>query len=216
MTEEEWLAATDPTPLLEFMRGKASDRKLRLIACACCRRVWNLLSNKHCRKALITAEAYADAKVSEEKLRFAWGDARRAAQQEYRREIAAAEATAMWSVGECCEANVIQMRLAVGSAARSEAYPTESLLLSGIQAKQAVLVCDIIGNPFRPLAVNPAWLTSDVIALGAGFTTTAPSTECRSSRMRSKMPTATTTTSSTTAATHTRCTFAAAGSWTCC
>jgi hypothetical protein len=33
MTEVEWIGATDPTPMVEFLlRDKASDRKLRLLA----------------------------------------------------------------------------------------------------------------------------------------------------------------------------------------
>jgi len=40
VTEKEWLACTDPTTMLEFLGGKAGDRKLRLFACACVRRVW--------------------------------------------------------------------------------------------------------------------------------------------------------------------------------
>lgn len=36
MTEDQWLKATDPGPMLEFVRGRVSERKLRLFACGCC------------------------------------------------------------------------------------------------------------------------------------------------------------------------------------
>jgi hypothetical protein len=46
MTEAEWLACTDPIPMLDFVTGKATDRKLRLFACSCCRHAWDLLSSE--------------------------------------------------------------------------------------------------------------------------------------------------------------------------
>src|SRR5262245_34210213 len=76
MTEEEWLACTDPDPLLLFLRGKASKRKLRLFACACVRRIWRLLFNEHSREVVEAAERQADGLISEE-------DANRAANLTY-------------------------------------------------------------------------------------------------------------------------------------
>src|SRR5262249_37004353 len=37
--ESEWLRWTNPKPMLDSLRGKASDRKLGLFFVACCRRV---------------------------------------------------------------------------------------------------------------------------------------------------------------------------------
>src|SRR5262245_12611643 len=60
MTEQEWLAATHPSPMLEFLHSKASDRRLRLFACACCRRAWHLLHDARTRALVLIAERYAD------------------------------------------------------------------------------------------------------------------------------------------------------------
>ena len=35
MTEAEWLACADPQKILDFLKGRASERELRLFACAC-------------------------------------------------------------------------------------------------------------------------------------------------------------------------------------
>src|SRR2546429_7472454 len=62
MTGAEFLSCNDPEPLLEFLRGKASERKLRLLACACCRQVGLMLSSR-AREAVRVAERYADGHV---------------------------------------------------------------------------------------------------------------------------------------------------------
>jgi len=56
MTEAEWNACNDPKPMLGFLRGRGNDRKLRLFAVACCRRVWHLLDDPRSREGVVIAE----------------------------------------------------------------------------------------------------------------------------------------------------------------
>lgn len=77
MTQEEWLACTDPRLILEFLRGKVSDRKLRLFVCAFCRHFWPLLRCDQSRRSVEVGELFADG-IANEKRRL---DAERAADE---------------------------------------------------------------------------------------------------------------------------------------
>src|SRR5262249_47182682 len=79
MTEQEWRECDDPQTMLEFLRGKASDRKLRLFACACCRRVWHLLPDDRSRQAVEGAGRLADGAGTEKALAAVMNAARRSA-----------------------------------------------------------------------------------------------------------------------------------------
>jgi hypothetical protein len=71
MTEREWLRGTDAVKMLKFLRGRISDRKLRLFAVACCRRLWDRLEDR-AREAVEVAERHADGAAGVEDLRLAW------------------------------------------------------------------------------------------------------------------------------------------------
>src|SRR5437763_1443369 len=75
MTEQEWLKYAQPEQMLKFLRGKVSERKLRLFAVACCRGIWHLITDKTCRRAVEVAERYSDGLASEEERHWAHEDA---------------------------------------------------------------------------------------------------------------------------------------------
>jgi hypothetical protein len=196
MTEQEWLAATDPQPMLEFLRGKASDRKLRLFAVACCRRLHNVPIGNGYRKAidgfsqriLHLTESLADGLVAERELL-----AVAAPYYEWRRDSAArqpfaAEAVRRTIVTKDAEtanqaASTIagirawevagnSVKTTCGDADEETQWlwgftggPPDPAFQAEIVSEskcQSLLVRDIFGNSFRPVTLNPCWLTSTV------------------------------------------------------
>ncbi len=71
MNESAWLLCEEADKMISFMcdqpaivRRKAGRRKLRLFGCACCRRVWEEMSDLRTRAAVEVAERLADDEVS--------------------------------------------------------------------------------------------------------------------------------------------------------
>jgi hypothetical protein len=149
MTEAEWLAATDGKPLLEWIRSNASDRKARLTACALCRRQWDRTEDERIRKAVASAEAFADGLLSAKALTRI----RRAAYAVPWRGVIMPAARA---------------RADAWNAAREAIWDGLRLILNeGAGSPVPDRVRCIFGNPFRPATVNPAWLTPAVTSLAA-------------------------------------------------
>ena len=65
MNEAEWNTTPEPQSMLAFLRdrGQLSERKARLLAVACCRRVWHLLTDGRSRRAIAVAERVVEGQV---------------------------------------------------------------------------------------------------------------------------------------------------------
>src|SRR6266568_2703191 len=61
MTEEEWLARDDLGSMIGFIQDKGSDRKWRLFAVGCCRRIWQHLHAATGHRLAELVEASRDA-----------------------------------------------------------------------------------------------------------------------------------------------------------
>lgn len=75
MTEAEWWVCENPKLMLEALQDQASERKLRLFACACCRHFWHLLIDQRSRTAVEVAERFSDGLLSDDEAQAAFASA---------------------------------------------------------------------------------------------------------------------------------------------
>jgi hypothetical protein len=171
MTEEEWRTCTNPSLMLAFLEGCrcGSDRKFRLFAVACCRRVWSGLRDERSRAAVEAAERFADGHATPGELRGAFTAAYVAVDDcldfsQYSEDQAiAAYLSAARNINESAttipddeDANEI--------ASHVWSYAIDGEFAAS-ESQQTVLLRDIFGNPFRTVAFSPAWRTDTAIAL---------------------------------------------------
>ena len=162
MTEAEWSNCTDPAPMLEFLRGKASDRKLRLWAVACCRRIWTYLATERARRAVEVSERYADGLARRGELIAAYGATTGVSHAELAAGWSAklgkvkAPRTAAWFAAVASSPKVGPVERALGDRLDPPFQPPVEDVAAE-QCCQSDLLRDLIGSPFRPVHVDPAW-----------------------------------------------------------
>jgi hypothetical protein len=139
VTEYEWLTCTDPVKMLEALRGQASNRKLRLFAVACCRRVGSRLCDEQLRTIVEVAEQEADGLAEPNRIR----ELRRGCHETRQLLGAALVARLGFTAATATEA---QLRDLLGSDERADQAVAHACVLQ-----------EIFGNPLNPEPFVPLW-----------------------------------------------------------
>lgn len=153
LTERQWLACSDPTTMLAFLAGKTSNRKVRLFGCACLRHTPRLIAEQD--ENVRIAERFADGDVSLRAM---------TAIEEYagitQADVAEAAYEAMGLASGAVGSDVWNGAMREGKT-RTDANKLQRTAFKHEETYQAALLRDIVGNPFRPVTIDPRWLGWD-------------------------------------------------------
>src|SRR5262245_812908 len=176
MNETEWRTATDPNRMLHHLRDKGGERKLRLFACACCRRVGRLLEHGDpaCLEVLARAEEFADGVVPPKGLRAAATAGAPGLDPELTRlawDVAlATTAPAAWPAARLVARHVLTL---VAVAAGRGPGDTRAASASAVRIEARAhceLLRDLFAPLFRPVGLRFAALSDDQAVLRLSHT----------------------------------------------
>jgi hypothetical protein len=188
MTEPEWLASTNAWRMLRYVqqhllisRTPGGARRLRLLAVACCRQVWPLLTDPRSRAAIEVAERYADGKARKAELQEACETAQEVEQERQQQKFALSHPPPPAQLMPIHQAWVLAS-MAVSTARTQLLARAAQLVLVDLshiaaaghpgnpkaaaaarqqgEAAASGLLHDLFGNPFRPApTILDSWLT---------------------------------------------------------
>lgn len=165
MDEATWLTVNELEPLYQYVQATLSDRKKRLFAVACCRYIWQWITEEPCRKAVEAAELYADGRIAIGELDKAMCGAEEVAREDEDDEVRANAGSACFNAARCYEditGRLTETYVDAGSAAAfalDVVQEQERERLDEATLFQCNVLRDIAGNPFRPApTIDPTWL----------------------------------------------------------
>jgi hypothetical protein len=165
VTDSEWLATQDDLAMLEVVRPHTSERKVRLIAVACCRHLRFMLNDQVAAGAIDEAigavEGYAEGLGTKASLKRA-----RQAVRTVRHGLAVVVGVASPTWNALWLTEVAASENAYESVIPENNRPA-GMGLIGDQERPPTcnLIRCVIGPPSRPNLSNQAWCTSEVLSL---------------------------------------------------
>ncbi len=179
MTEQEWLNCTDPAPMLEFVQGKVSDRKLRHIMVDYAHALLTWHHDAATREVITILDRYAEGRIAGEGLYDALRPFAASCQvlvdegypwsvQGARPLHAHVESAACWLIRRFLPPEVTVSGLSDLSGLRLS--PKDADILDYFQWLVCETLRDVVGiATFRPVTFKAAWRTPAVVATAEGI-----------------------------------------------
>jgi hypothetical protein len=142
--------------MLDYVPYSVSKRKWCLLNVAFCRHIWHLITHEKSRQAVEAAEQWADGQITRKALKAAMDAA-----EPYRLGLvghATQDApSAAYSTASPSKAGTVGTafcaKAAVGVAGGDAAAEEKA---------QCELIREVLAYPYRPVTLNPVWLTANV------------------------------------------------------